>query len=104
MRLLPAYLTALRSGQYKQNTGCLRFEDTFCALGVALDIYDPTGWREPDDETQNPWHIGEELMVLREDFGLSDDLTGRIITLNDEKYLTFPEIADFIEGALECES
>ena len=32
-------LDALRSGKYLQGTGQLRFDDNFCCLGVACDIY-----------------------------------------------------------------
>lgn len=32
-------LDALRSGKYEQGTGQLRFNNRFCCLGVACDIY-----------------------------------------------------------------
>lgn len=36
------FIAALRSGKYKQGTGQLRVEDTFCCLGVACDIHRKT--------------------------------------------------------------
>jgi len=34
------WLTALRSGKYKQGTGCLKdSKDCFCCLGVLTDLY-----------------------------------------------------------------
>ena len=33
------WLDALRSGDYKQTISTLRYEDKFCCLGVACDVY-----------------------------------------------------------------
>lgn len=47
------WLAALRSGEYKQTTGCLRRDEAdeihaapkgYCCLGVLCDIVDPKGW------------------------------------------------------------
>lgn len=48
------WLSALRSGKYKQGHGGLRSRnwtdvDYFCCLGVACDIFDPTAWKLVDD-------------------------------------------------------
>ena len=41
-----AWIQALRDGEYRQNNGCLRSKnDEFCCLGVACNVYDPSGWR-----------------------------------------------------------
>ena len=50
MTKLPAdfkakWIAALRSGKYKQGTGCLRKGDQYCPFGVAVDIHlGPDGW------------------------------------------------------------
>ena len=41
------WLTALRSGKYKQTRKILRGNEGFCCLGVLCDIY--------SKETDNPW-------------------------------------------------
>lgn len=33
------WVEALRSGEYEQTDGALRYEDKFCCLGVACDLY-----------------------------------------------------------------
>lgn len=33
------WVEALRSGEYEQTNGALRYEDKFCCLGVACDLY-----------------------------------------------------------------
>ena len=38
------WVTALRSGDYKQTSGILRDENGYCCLGVACDLYDSTKW------------------------------------------------------------
>jgi len=38
------WITALRSGEYKQTTDTLRDDKGFCCLGVLCDLVDPSGW------------------------------------------------------------
>lgn len=33
------WVAALRSGEYKQGTGQLRYQDNYCCLGVLCDLY-----------------------------------------------------------------
>lgn len=43
------WVAALRSGEYKQGHGALRYEDSFCCLGVLCDLAAREGvgaWRE----------------------------------------------------------
>ena len=35
---------ALRSGKYQQTSNVLRFDNSFCCLGVACDLYNPNLW------------------------------------------------------------
>jgi hypothetical protein len=38
------WISALRSGQYKQGTGYLNSNVGMCCLGVLCDLYDPNKW------------------------------------------------------------
>jgi hypothetical protein len=44
------WYAALESGEYKQTRGSLRYNDRFCCLGVACDVYNKAeglgGWRD----------------------------------------------------------
>lgn len=42
------WVTALRSGKYKQGQGCLRRGDDHCCLGVLQDLYHRTTGVEDD--------------------------------------------------------
>ncbi len=44
------WLAALRSGHYKQTTGCLRDNKGFCCLGVLCDLY------IKEHEDAGAWH------------------------------------------------
>jgi hypothetical protein len=46
------WVTALRSGKYRQGQGRLRREnETFCCLGVLCDIVAPDRWGKVDDDS-----------------------------------------------------
>jgi hypothetical protein len=40
------WLNALRSGTYRQGDGYLHRNDSFCCLGVAIDLIDNTVWKQ----------------------------------------------------------
>lgn len=101
------WVTALRSGEYRQGAGQLRFEDTFCCLGVLCDIIDPERWGAshkwdglaallPDQAAR--LHLGMFANMPNVDgsFYDTDGALTSLATLNDTGS-TFAEIADIIE-------
>jgi hypothetical protein len=101
------WLKALRSGEYRQGRGCLRSKgktfDTFCCLGVLLDITDPKAW---DRTLQSLYLWGTERAEcalpesVRDEIGLDDEEEGTLITLNDDGGNGFKRIANWIEKNL----
>lgn len=95
---LAAWLKALRSGNYKQRQGRLRWRDAFCCLGVACDVLDPDGWVgschqgmlfTPSSEVRRQGPGG--MLIYARGYAVA------IQTLNDTVGLSFDEIADLIE-------
>lgn len=90
------WVAALRSGEYKQTGGHLRYCDLngnpkgYCCLGVLCDVMDPEGWgaRFHDDDAglPEPSMVGAHQPTL--------------IDMNDREGRSFAEIADFIEKNL----
>lgn len=106
------WINALRSGNYKQGREQLNYEDKFCCLGVACDLFidEPELWNEnniagfmPSNQPAAP----EWLKEVSNDFFYQ---TGRGLTeLNDSREYTFDDIADllqavYIEGVLDEET
>lgn len=106
------WVRALRSGEYKQTTGCLRSsQDGYCCLGVLCDIY--------SKELGIPWERGKVrfYQFLGCATSLPTEVTewagranvgfsfrnGYLAELNDNGR-TFEEIADVIEAKLNEES
>lgn len=48
--LLERWVEALRSGKYGQVRERLRYEDSYCCLGVLCDVIEPQGWEEEDSD------------------------------------------------------
>lgn len=123
------WVSALRSGEYTQTTGCLRKIDQneatlgFCCLGVGLDLVDPTAWKGLDPELAEEWaedgrddgwydgppmiheaevgwgYYGSDDTALP--FINKDPETGSMLaTMNDQSKLSFEQIADWIEEEL----
>jgi len=117
------WVTALRSGEYKQTGGRLRKGDCYCCLGVLTDLYDKDkdkdikchAWHEEHGlyfyesdgvtveatlpESVMKWaDLDEPNPVVREDrMGLQ--LTS-LAYLNDNEGLDFNQLADIIEAQL----
>jgi hypothetical protein len=87
------WVTALRSGEYKQAQKRLKVGDAYCCLGVLCHI---AGYRiiEKDDMIVAGEHV-RDYRVLG-DLGLDPDLRQPLITMNDDGK-TFGEIAAYIE-------
>lgn len=110
LRLIPgtpafkaAWLKKLRSGEVKQGKGCLRSEDEFCCMGVALNLIDPDGWKPRVGGCVADWHGCDSLeigMPLRASLRLEDGDARQLATLNDAEGQSFSAIADWIEANL----
>lgn len=110
------WITALRSGDYKQGPGVLKTKDNrYCCLGVLCDIDDRIEWQngvssrgygaiipEQDDDAgfYTLYHKARELL------GLSDNDSMHLMQMNDatQGYVnnqqSFAQIAQWIEDNL----
>lgn len=85
--LVEPWLVALRSGKYAQGTGVLALNNEYCCLGVYNEIHGI-----------NNFGLGNYLKVAED---LGSELVDNCIVMNDELYLPFPKIADYIEQNYE---
>jgi hypothetical protein len=117
------WVEALRSGSYKQLTGALHLDSSsgsaFCCLGVLCDLAIQDGilpgWDRfvdfPDDEEPEEWNdeflpgqvqtwagLGTANPAVQEPEYPGDEVT--LAACNDERNLSFPQIADLIETQL----
>lgn len=103
-----AWVEALRSGKYKQGQGCLRDAgDEYCCLGVLADTLPPSyGEWEPRDSGMYSF---QERVGMLEDtlfnslFVIPDSTANTqpaLTSMNDDKNLSFAQIADYIEENL----
>lgn len=99
--LIKKWVAALKSGEYKQDTGQLCSDNGYCCLGVLCDIYDK------EDDQPIDWEGGDYYLPqdLQDIIGLKDedgkvileDETTSLVELNDE-YRSFEFIAEVIEN------
>ena len=97
------WVAALRSGEFQQATGCLRYGDGYCCLGVACELYRrETGEGEWDGKNfflgqhaSLPRDIKNALQLRRSDGHFNNK--HRLADMNDSG-CTFAEIADLIES------
>jgi hypothetical protein len=115
------WITALRSGEYKQTGGRLRKGDCYCCLGVLTDLYDKDiqndyhKWYEEDgrygyasDGVTVEATLPESVMKwadLKEcNPTVLEERMGQPVTslayLNDNEALHFNQLADIIEAQL----
>ena len=98
------WVEALRSGKYKQGTGQLRYEEEFCCLGVACDLYDASRWETDkdgeltfmDEMSVLPIKVMDWLGLEYDDGAFNGD-DNSLVTMND-RGKTFNDIADIIES------
>lgn len=102
------WVTALRSGEFKQGRVYLRASndqtgaEEFCCLGVLCLIEDPESWSEEPRHEGGWLHRGEEELPdedLMEEMGLSRSEVSYLAEMNDAGD-SFEEIADYIEREL----
>lgn len=98
------WVEALRSGRYRQGKQRLKLTDaggniSYCCLGVACDIVDPTKWAL----TYGPrfWSYGADTIMLPDSierlYGLTHKDQQELMALNDSDK-TFDTIAAYIES------
>jgi hypothetical protein len=102
------WVTALRDGSYKQGRGRLRRGDTFCCLGVFLDLFGGRMWADhPDDNGVYAYMTTEEGCEVQHRnlppsrtcriHGVSPQYMDQLSRLNDTHRWSFAKIADYIE-------
>jgi hypothetical protein len=115
------WITALRSGEYKQTGGRLRKGDCYCCLGVLTDLYDKDiknddhQWYEEEGrymyssdgctvEATLPDSVMKWAQLEECNPTVREDSMGQPITslayLNDREALNFNQLADIIEAQL----
>lgn len=108
-RIKNLWLKALRSGEYRQGTAGLRFEDSFCCLGVLCDLHAEiafVNW-EYDERSGIYRYLGETIVLPKavcEWAGLDDPnpITPKafLTTQNDTPGRSFKRLALMIERHL----
>jgi hypothetical protein len=105
------WLQALRSEDYVQGQGylCQEIEgiERFCCLGVLLDVADKRPWTEVDSFNEKTiWGVLDKEegtsstdlpIAFAEKVGLESGEEEILMEANDDRGLTFEEIADLIE-------
>ncbi len=105
------WCNALRSDDYIQGEGALKFEDEYCCLGVLCDIHrqltNNGDWVDDDEyevkdgdscDMKLPLEVQDWTGLLHDDPIVLDG-AATLASLNDDGY-TFEEIADIIESEL----
>lgn len=98
------WITALRSGKYKQGIGILRNGSYYCCLGVGCDISKLSEWQKTflttDRQTfRYVTSVGMMPKEVADFYGLSKDEQDKLISANDGGK-TFDEIAAMIEQTI----
>lgn len=103
-QLKERWLTALRSGEYKQGRECLRCSDgdKYCCLGVLADVYNPSLWIGVTCCGYEYGYLMESATdslpdKVAQTVGLDTDTQVELIKMNDDDGKSFLEIADHIE-------
>ena len=99
------WVSALRSGSYRQGRGELRTkDDRYCCLGVLCDLIDPEMW-DTNEYGERHWHGSCAHLpdVVVDSLNLWDEYRHNeqtLIRMNDNDGSTFSDIADWIEENL----
>lgn len=98
------WLTALRSGEYKQTRGLLhRYQGGFCCLGVLLDACFEGEWVHAPGDAWWCWNGHEEEQLphlIREGCDIPKTEMKDLMSMNDDDGANFRTIADYIEANL----
>jgi hypothetical protein len=96
------WIAALRSGEFKQGSNCLRNGDLFCCLGAACELYRlHAGGPEWDGGLYMEWstvlpETVQAWLGLRSNTGIYS--RSNKLALDNDSGKTFAEIADIIES------
>lgn len=99
------WIEALRSGDYRQGEGHLKFNDevypSYCCLGVLCDVLDPAGWEYRPGFDGFTHTFGAKRGDLVGGYVstrlLSKKTQDTLINFNDSEERDFNFIADYIE-------
>lgn len=105
------WIAALRSGEYEQGQYQLRYEDSYCCLGVLCELGVKAGVIQPAERVgEGDYEYAQHTSFLPSDVYDWSELvdvrvkgilaTNRLTSMNDSQKLSFIEIADFIEENL----
>lgn len=104
--LVKNWINALRSNKYSQARDRLKMYDSYCCLGVAVEIHPRCNFVESCD-VMNVEKLDEYTFVtgvhthlspqVKKDFGLTFDLIAQLTQMNDIQFVKFDKIADWIE-------
>lgn len=101
-----AWIEALRSGEYKQGTGCLREDDRYCCLGVLVDLHikkHDLEWEKLGEDYHFDGSAATLPAVVLEWAGLHIDnptVNGLALATWNDSGESFQWIADLIEETL----
>jgi hypothetical protein len=106
------WLSALRSGEYKQGRQRLRTHDgAMCCLGVLCEISGIGKWGGGTDapifiyKADEGFDADTDLDLsyrLRNRFGMEVGIHNKLVSMNDTERATFEQIADYIEKEMPC--
>ena len=98
------WVANLRSGKFKQGFLRLRYDDTWCCLGVLCEIVDSQKPIVTVNNNKGSYRYGTETYYppreIREAAGLTDNEMFNLSSLNDSERLSFKQIAKHIEENL----
>lgn len=99
------WVAKLRSGKYEQGRGRLRSKgNQYCCLGVLCEVAVEGGMIEPPTLTGEEYAYDRNTAFLPnalvEEYGISGQETITLMGLNDEKNMSFGQIAQYIEKNL----
>lgn len=102
------WINGLRSGNYTQTQGLLKYENSFCCLGVACDVYSrkiskkiPEWGAYPYESTTKFDSVASFINpLLQQKIGLSKAAMEKLANMNDTENKSFAEIANWIEKNL----
>ena len=94
------WIRALKSDKYEQTQGALceisDANSSYCALGVACKVL---GYADEDLDGILGFSSEDKWNDIPNNLKDRDELTGMIVQMNDDEYLDFNRIADWIREA-----
>lgn len=101
-----AWISALRSGVYRQTEGWLNCNGGYCCLGVLAESQNvPKTVEYVYSDVISNYDFGKDAssvncLLPHGTYGLSQDTMDALAQLNDDHYLSFEEIANIVEEYL----